>query len=204
LQKALLDPIECRDALAEIEVRRDTARRLEGKGGLGPRYSVISGNIIAESMPIIGEVWQRAHAAVEEFAGMRLEPFSDPMRRARVQMYDGIDDGFRWHFDGHPFVSVVTLENANGGVTELVPPLVSALVRPLFYPAYALPQIFSILPRTTVEAGAGDALIFMGRRMLHRGRSRGAGRRTVLVFAFDVRGARLPRWRNWIARWANY
>jgi hypothetical protein len=195
---------ECRALLAEIDEHRRTLRRIDGKGGLGPRYSVIGGDRIAASMPRVADAGRRCAAAVAELAGTAIEPFADPVRRARVQTYEEREDGFRWHFDGHQFAAVVTLQNDSEGVTELISPRLSTLVRPLFYPLYAVPQLFSLLPKSTFAAAAGDALFFSGRRHLHRGRSRIAGARTVLVFAFDVAGARPSRIRNWVARWANY
>ena len=202
--RQFLSSDERRALLAEIAEHRRTLRRIDGKAGLGPRYSVIGGDVIAASMPLVAEAGRRCAAMVAELAGAPVEPFADPVRRARVQTYEEREDGFRWHFDGHLYAAVVTLQNESEGVTELISPRLSTLVRPLFYPLYAVPQVFSLLPRATFAAEAGDALFFSGRRHLHRGRSRIAGVRTVLVFAFDVAGARPSRVRNWIARWANY
>ncbi|MEO8378731.1 MAG: hypothetical protein ABI779_03610 [Acidobacteriota bacterium] len=202
--RALLSAAERVALLAEIAAHRDRMRHLAGKGGLGPRYGVIGGDVIAQSMPLVAEVGRRARELAEQFAGLPLEPFHDPVRRARVQTYLAREDGFRWHFDGHPFVVLVTLENESEGVTELVGRWLSTLVRPLFYPAYAVPWIFSALPRRAVACAAGEALIFSGRQHLHRGRSRRDGRRTILVFAFDLPGTRPSRLRNLFARWVNY
>jgi hypothetical protein len=194
-----------RDAiLGEIAEHRPDLRRVEGKVGLGPRYSVIPGDVIAARLPRVLALGERVRARAEEFAGAPIAFFSDPVRRMRVQIYDDVDEGFRWHFDGHPFAAVVTLENGNGGVTEIVGPRLSALVRPLFYLAYPFPQLVSLLPRSAVEGRAGDVLLLRGRTVLHRGRSRRTGRRIVLVFAFDYPDAAPSRIANWFARWANY
>jgi hypothetical protein len=202
--RAFVSPEERRAVLEEIDAHRDRLRRSEGKGGLGPRYGVIAGDVIAASMPCVAEVGVRAQALVEEYASAQLEPFRDLIRRARVQTYLAREDGFRWHFDGHPFVALVTLENESAGVTELISRRQSSLARPFFYPAYATPWIFSLLPRQSVSSAGGDALVFSGRESLHRGRSAHAGRRTILVFAFDHPGARPSRVKNLFARWANY
>jgi len=195
---------DVRELLAEIESRGDVLRRSHGKGGLGPRYAVLGGDVIDTSMPRVSEAGRRARAIAERYAGVPLEPFRDPVRRARVQTYLGREDGFRWHFDGHAFVVLITLENHSAGVTELIGRRLSALAKPLFYPAYLVPWIFSILPRIPVACSAGDALIFSGRESLHRGRSHHPGRRTILVFAFDPPGTRPSKLRNLFARWVNY
>lgn len=190
--------------LDEIATQSAHARRVDGRAGIGPRYAVLGGDVVAASLPHVAEIGARVRELVSEFASARVEPFQDPVRRVRVQTYTEREDGFRWHFDGHQYVALVTLENESAGVTELIAPRTSSLVRPLFYPAYAVPQIFSLLPRTAVSMEAGDALIFSGSRSLHRGRSRISGRRTVLVYAFDVVGTRRSGVRNWIARRLNY
>lgn len=194
-----------RDAiLREISDHRPDLRRVEGKIGLGPRYSVIPGDVIAARLPAVAALGERVRLAAEEFAAAPIAFFGDPVRRMRVQVYDNVDEGFRWHFDGHPFAAVVTLENGNGGVTEIIGPRLSRLVRPLFYLAYPFPQLVSLLPRSAVEGQARDVLLLRGRRVLHRGRSRRSGRRIVLVFAFDYPDAAPSRISNWFARWANY
>ncbi|HEV7919507.1 MAG TPA: hypothetical protein VGR02_01825 [Thermoanaerobaculia bacterium] len=190
--------------LAEVAEHRPDLRRVEGKVGLGPRYSVIPGDVIAASLPGVAALGERVRQAAEAFAGAPVAFFGDPVRRMRVQVYDDVDEGFRWHFDGHPFAAVVTLENGNDGVTEIIGPRLSALVRPLFYLAYPFPQLVSLLPRLAVEGRARDVLLLRGRTVLHRGRSRRTGRRIVLVFAFDYPDAAPSRISNWFARWANY
>jgi hypothetical protein len=199
-----IGPDERRAVLAEIETRSAHARRVNGRGGIGPRYAVLGGDEVVSSLPLVAAIGARVRAVVGEFAAAPVEPFHDPVRRVRVQIYTEPEDGFRWHFDGHQYVALVTLENGSDGVTELIAPRTSTLVRPFFYPAYAFPQIFSVLPRTSVTMEAGDALVFSGSRSLHRGRSRTAGRRTVLVYAFDVEGTKRSGARNWIARRLNY
>jgi hypothetical protein len=195
---------ERQEVLAELAAAADEMRRIDGRAGIGPRYAVIGGDGITASLPRVAAIGARVRSLVESFAGAPLEPFHDPIRRARVQTYTEPEDGFRWHFDGHEFVALVTIENHSNGVTELIAPRLSSLVRPLFYPAYAVPQLFSLLPRSAVSMEAGDALLFSGSGSLHRGRSRMAGRRTILVFAFDRVGAKRSRFRNWIARSLNY
>jgi hypothetical protein len=197
-------PEERKRVLAEIGTCADELRRVDGRGGIGPRYSVLGGDVIRASLPGVVAIGERVREALAQYAGAPVEPLEDRVRNSRVQIYTEREDGFRWHFDGHDYAAVVTLENDSGGVTELIPAGLSRMVRPLFYPAYALPQIFSLLPRRAVAAEAGDALLFTGSRYLHRGRSRGAGRRTILVFAFDHAGRRRSAFRKWLARRVNY
>ena len=87
----------------------------------------------------------------------------------RVQVYERRDHGFRWHFDGHPYVALVTLENTNQGQTQFISAGLSRWLRFLLYPLYAFPQIFSLFPRSTVETRPGDLLVMRGGRVLHRG-----------------------------------
>lgn len=190
--------------LAEVAAHQPELRRVDGKIGLGPRYSVIPGDVIATDLPHVLALAERVRLAAAEFAGEPLAFFGDPVRRMRVQIYDDVDEGFRWHFDGHPYAAVVTLENGNGGVTELIGPRLSRLVRPLFYLAYPFPQLVSLLPRSAIEGQARDVLLLRGRTILHRGRSQRKGRRIVLVFAFDYPDTEPSRIGNWFARWANY
>ncbi|HJQ38282.1 MAG TPA: hypothetical protein VKB93_14185 [Thermoanaerobaculia bacterium] len=194
-----------RTALLDDIARHDAAfRRVDGKHGIGPRYSVIDGTVIAERIPSIAALAERIRPIAEDLGGMPLALFGDATRRMRVQRYDAREDGFRWHFDGHALAAVVTLENESEGVTELVDARVSRFVKPLFYAAYAAPQLASLLPRHSVKAKGGDVLVLRGRQSLHRGRSQRPGRRTILVFAYDRPGARPARWRNLFAKLVNY
>ncbi len=190
--------------LADIASHAAAFRRVDGRRGVGPRYSVIDGEFIAARMPSIVALGERLRPLAEELEGMQLAPFADARRCMRVQRYDHREDGFRWHFDGHPLAAVVTLENESEGVTDIVGAAVSLVIKPLFYAAYALPQLASLLPRRSVSMRAGDVLMLRGRETLHRGRSQRDGRRTILVFAYDRPDARPARWRNMFARFVNY
>jgi hypothetical protein len=190
--------------LDDIDRHAAAFRRVDGKRGIGPRYSVIDGTFIAERIPSIAALAERIRPIAEDLGRMPLALFGDAARCMRVQRYDAAEDGFRWHFDGHALAAVVTLENESEGVTELVDARVSGLVKPLFYGAYAAPQLASLLPRRSVTMSGGDVLVFRGRNSLHRGRSLRAGRRTILVFAYDRPGARPGRWRNVLAKLVNY
>jgi hypothetical protein len=197
---------ECEHAaiLDEIARHRAAMRHTRGAGGFGPRYSVIGGDVVAAELPSVAALAERIRGEVEAFAGAPVAHFADPVRRMRVQCYEDVREGFRWHFDGHPYAAVVTLENDAGGVTELLSERVSRFVRPLFYLAYPFPQVLSLFPRKSIESKPRDVLLLRGRQSLHRGRSTRAGRRTILVFAYDVPGARQPAWRNRLAKLVNY
>jgi len=190
--------------LAEVEQHRASWRKTAGAAGFGPRYSVISGDIITASLPHVHALAERLRAEIEAFGGTKVSLFGDPVRRMRVQCYEDIEEGFRWHFDGHPFAAVVTLQNDTSGVTEIVDARISRLIRPLFYLTYPFPRIFSVLPCKAVESRPRDVLLLRGRRVLHRGRSQHAGSRTILVFAYDAPDAKPSRIVNWFARTVNY
>jgi hypothetical protein len=179
---------------------------IHGKKGLGPRYRVIDGDQIRARMPAIESLGQeRVRPLVEHFAGEPLGAFASPRRAQRVQIYSRRDQGFRWHRDGHPYVALVTLENANAGQTQFISPGLSRLLRYLIYPLYPLPQLFSLAPRSAVTCREGDLLIMRGRLTIHRGVTLAeTGRRILFVYAFDRAGQKPSPLRDLIARKLNY
>ena len=179
---------------------------VHGKGGLGPRYRVIDGDQIAARLPEIAALGsERVCPLALDFAGVPVAPLTSSKRAMRVQSYERKEHGFRWHFDGHDYVALVTLENGNEGQTHFLSRGLSRILRFLLYPLYPFPQIFSIFPYRVVTAGPGDLLIMRGAKVLHRGVS-GAetGRRVLLAFTFDPAGKRANRFRDAIARRLNY
>lgn len=191
---------------ALVAAKADRFIPVNGKAGLGPRYRVLDGEQIAAHAPAIVDLGQRrVRPVVERFAGRSLA-FLDSSRRAlRVQTYSQRGDGFRWHFDGHPFVALLTLENHNRGATEFLSVRLSRWLRPAFYALYPLPQVFSLFPRQTVEARPGDLLVMRGRKALHRGVTRGDGKeRTVVAYTFADPEHRPNPLHDWIARRLNY
>ncbi len=165
---------------------------------------MIPGDVVAASLPRVRQLGERLLTEIEAFAGRPLELFSDPIRRMRVQLYEDVREGFRWHFDGHPYAAVVTLRNEAAGVTEVVSERLSRIVRPFFYLTYPFPGIFSALPCQSVVAKERDVLLIRGSVALHRGRSTRPGCRIILVFAYDFPGATPSRLSNWFARRVNY
>ena len=190
--------------LDEIRTHASSLRRTAGAAGFGPRYSVIDGETIAASMPLVASIGARLVPLVGGFARHEVKPLGDPVRWGRVQVYDDPSEGFRWHFDGHDFAAVVTLENEAGGGTEIVARGLSRIVQPFFYALYMLHRLFSILPSRQICGAPGDLLLMRGRDLLHRGRQREAGRRIVLVFAFDTPGHEVSPIRARFARLVNY
>ena len=200
-------------AEAETTAFRDLVERndslfaeVQGKGGLGPRYRVIDGDQIVAHLPAIAELGDRkVRPLAEDFAGQRLAPLASSKRAMRVQAYARKEHGFRWHFDGHDFVALVTLENGNEGQTHFISRRLSRWLRFLLYPLYPFPQIFSALPYEVVTARPGDLLVMRGAQILHRGVSRSdSGRRVLFAFTFDPVGKRANRFRDAIARRLNY
>jgi hypothetical protein len=179
---------------------------VDGRGGLGPKYRVIDGDQIVASLPAVAELGAaRVRPLAEAFAGRPLAPLASSKRAMRVQSYVRREHGFRWHFDGHDYVALVTLENANEGQTHFMSLLLSRLLRFVLYPLYPFPQLLSVFPYAVVTARPGDLLIMRGARILHRGVSRSeAGRRVLLAFTFDPQGKKANRLRDFVARRLNY
>jgi hypothetical protein len=189
-----------------VEGRQDLFTEVHGKGGLGPKYRVIDGDRILAELPAIAELGdRRVRPLAEDFAGHSLAPLASSKRAMRVQTYARREHGFRWHFDGHSYVALVTLENGNQGQTHFLSARLSWWSRFLLYPLYPVPQVFSLLPRTEVTAQPGDLVVMRGARILHRGVSRREdGRRTLLAFTYDLPGKRANPFRDAIARRLNY
>ena len=189
-----------------VERHDDLYVEVQGKGGLGPRYRVIDGDRIADRLPEIAALGlDRVRPLAEDFAGRSLAPLSSSKRALRVQSYERAEHGFRWHFDGHDYVALVTLENGNEGQTHFLSHTLSRMLRPFLYALYPFPQVFSIFPYASVTALPGDLLVMRGAKILHRGVSRSeSGRRVLFAFTFDPVGKRANRLRDAIARRLNY
>lgn len=189
-----------------VEAHANLFTEVHGKGGLGPKYRVVDGDQILAALPAIAELGdRRVRPLAEAFAGHPLAPLASSKRAMRVQTYARREHGFRWHFDGHAYVALVTLENGNEGQTHFLSPRLSWWGRFFLYPLYPVPQVFSWLPHTAVTARPGDLVVMRGARILHRGVSRRAtGRRTLLAFTYDPPGKRANRFRDAVARRLNY
>jgi hypothetical protein len=189
-----------------VAERQDLLTEVHGRGGLGPRYRVIDGDQIHDRLPAVEELGEaRVRPLAEAFAGRPLAPLGSSRRSMRVQVYERRDHGFRWHFDGHPYVVLVTLENTNQGQTQFISPGLSRWLRFLLYPLYAFPQVFSLFPRSTVETRPGDLLVMRGGRVLHRGVTLSdAGERILLAYTYAEPGRKPNPFRDWIARRLNY
>ena len=189
-----------------VAERQDLLTEVHGRGGLGPRYRVIDGDQIHACLPAVEELGEtRVRPLAEAFAGRPLAPLGSSRRAMRVQVYERRDHGFRWHFDGHPYVALVTLENTNEGQTQFISPGLSRWLRFLLYPLYAFPQVFSLFPRSTVETRPGDLLVMRGGRVLHRGVTLSdAGERILLAYTYAEPGRKPNPFRDWIARRLNY
>lgn len=189
-----------------VEDRRSLFTEVHGRGGLGPRYRVIDGDQIHAHLPEVEDFGDRkVRPLAESFAGHSLQPLGSSRRSMRVQSYERRDHGFRWHLDGHSYVALVALENANGGQTQFISPGLTKLLRFLLYPLYAFPQVFSIFPRSSVTMEAGDLLVMRGARVLHRGVTLSdEGERILIAYTYDEVGKKPNPFRDWIARRLNY
>jgi hypothetical protein len=189
-----------------VEDRRSLFTEVHGRGGLGPRYRVIDGDQIHAHLPEVEDFGdRRVRPLAESFAGGSLRPLGSSRRAMRVQSYERRDHGFRWHLDGHSYVALVALENANGGQTQFISPGLTRFLRFLLYPLYAVPQVFSIFPRSAVTLEAGDLLVMRGARVLHRGVTLSdEGERILIAYTYDEPGKKPNPFRDWIARRLNY
>lgn len=189
-----------------VDERQDLFTEVYGRGGLGPRYRVIDGDRIREQLPAIYEFGRdRVGPLAAQFAGQPVDFLGSSRRAMRVQAYERKDHGFRWHFDGHPYVALVTLINTNRGETQFLSPRLSRWLRFALYPLYAFPQLFSLFPRRGVEMQPGDLLIMRGGRNLHRGVTLAdEGERILLAYTFDEPGRKPNPFRDFIAKRLNY
>jgi hypothetical protein len=204
--KAFLPPTDISFYQRLVEDHADLLTEIHGRGGLGPRYKVIDGDVIRAQLPAIETLGQeRVRPLVERFAAEPLSAFASPRRAQRVQIYSRRDEGFRWHRDGHPYVALVTVENGNCGQTQFISPGLSRALRFLIYPLYPLPQLFSLVPHTALTCREGDLLIMRGRVTIHRGVTLAEiGKRILFVYAFDLADHRPSAFRDLIARKLNY
>ncbi len=189
-----------------VEDRRSLFTEVHGRGGLGLFLIVMECYEIYSDLPEVEDFGdRRVRPLAEGFAGHSLQPLGSSRRSMRIQSYERRDHGFRWHLDGHSYVALVALENANGGQTQFISPGLTKLLRFLLYPLYAFPQVFSIFPRSSVTLAAGDLLVMRGARVLHRGITLSdEGERILLAYTYDEPGKKPNPFRDWIARRLNY
>ncbi len=177
-----------------------------GRGGLGPRYRVIDGDQIRSQLPEIANFGEeRVRPIAEEFAQQPLHLFGSSKRAMRIQVYNKKHHGFRWHFDGHSYTTLLCLKNTNRGQTQLISPGLSQVLRFLLYPLYAVPQVFSIMPYQTITLEAGDLYLHRGSRLLHRGVTLDEeGERILVVYGYDELDKKRNPIRDKIARALNF
>lgn len=173
--------------------------------GLGPTYRTLRGEDIHRYLPEIVEFGAtNVQPVVEAFAGRALRSALNRGRAVRVQLFDDASHAFRWHFDTSSVAALLTLHNANATQTQIVAPAWSRRARPIYYPLYWAPGLFSLLPHTAVAAGAGDLLLMHGSRLLHRGVPTAAGGdRLLLVFAYEDPDRRPTPWRDRFNKYLN-
>ena len=201
-----LSPAERARLLAQVNAQRGCLRTMRSRSGLGPRYAVIDGETLAEHLPeLLSLRAQRIIPLLEAACGHAIEPLRSPRRAARVQVYSQLGDGFRWHRDGHEFAAVLTLAVEGDGHTEVIATRPSKLLKHALYPLYALPNLMSLAPSTSIRSRPGDLLLLRGRDAIHRGAPATApGERIVVVYALDRRGRRPRPLQDLVARMLNY
>jgi hypothetical protein len=189
-----------------IDEKYNLFTHTSGLGNLGPRYSVIDGDQIRSQLPELldyGE--ERVRPAVQEFASRPLRLMASTKRSMRIQRYQLRREGFRWHFDGHAYVALLTLKNTLRGETQVVSPKLSSVLRYLPSIFYTVPRLLDLLPHWSVVSRERDLLLMNGSRVLHRGVSLGRhGDRVLLVYAYDETGKTANPILDKIARRINY
>jgi hypothetical protein len=206
--KQFMSPEEVRDFNDLVQGKSVLFKENSGRGGLGPKWRVIDGEQIRSQMPEIetyGE--QRVRPIAEQFAEHPLELIGVGKGAMRIQAYEKKNHGFRWHFDRQPYGALVTLKNTNRGQTHVVSRRLSQFLRVLFYPFFAVPQVFSIVPFEKITMEPGDLLIIRGSLALHRGVTlEEEGERVMMTYFFNEIGKKpfLDPIREKIARRLNF
>lgn len=172
---------------------------------LGPRYRTLGGEEVQRYLPEVAQFGDtHVLPLVEAFAGRPIRSCANRGRAVRVQVFDDPAHEFRWHYDSGTFAALLTLRNTNSTETQIVPAAWSRGVRPIYYPLWWLPNLFSLLPRVALALHAGDLLILRGSQVLHRGVvTAPAGDRLLLVFAYDDVNRRATPWRDRITKYLN-
>lgn len=199
------DPAEVEQLAGAVAREVGRLRQTTGTAGIGPRYWIIGGTEILDHLPELAAFGEaRVRPLLTAFVGRPVVPTAS-RAAIRVQVFEGPSREFRWHFDAHHYAALLTLENGNRTETHVIGPGLSRLLRPVLYPLYWLPQLFSLAPYRRIAMGRGDLLLMRGSDVLHRGIARDpGGRRTLIVWAYRIPGSR-PNWlRGWVARRVNY
>lgn len=186
---------------ALIVAQDDRFVHVRAKAGMNLPYLVLDGHRVGDELTALADGPMRA--AVEASIGAPVELMRDPRRAVRVQRYRK-GHGFKWHLDGGRFGAIFTVENQNGGATEVLSPRASLWLRPAPYLLFPFPRILELAGPRALNADAGDLLVLDGGRIIHRGTNPGDGERIVIAASYDPIGTRRPRVWDWIARQLNY
>lgn len=173
-----------------LREKSDLFVQTSGYGPLGPRYNVIDGDKIRREIPALlsyGE--KRVKPIVEAFASQPVTLTHNSRKAMRIQLYRNKEHNFRWHFDGHPYVALLTLNNTLRGQTHIISTKMSSVLHHLnFTRFYTLPHLLDFIPYQAVTMKERDLLLMRGSDVLHRGVSpEGKGERILLVYGYDVK-----------------
>ena len=169
-------------------------------GELPLKYAVIDGEHIAEFLPQVLDLYERATRLVKKLRRRDIEPLAD--RKVACNINTTQPGGsYRYHYDRNAVTAIVYLNETDGGETECYPnyrlPLATAtpsrlqqtLDRALqnrFVRAVAATQLL-VRPR------AGRLLIMEGNRCLHSVRPVvGETDRVNIIMSYDRPGACFP------------
>jgi hypothetical protein len=116
LVRRFMTPAELMRLRQAIQDRRALFAHTSGLGNLGPKYSVIDGDLIRSNLrELVSYGNRKVTPVVEEFASQPLRSIASSKRAIRVQRYQRKSHGFRWHFDGHSYVPLLNSKNSIRG-----------------------------------------------------------------------------------------
>lgn len=206
LLRQFLTPEETAGWLNRIRSRSELFKAVAAKAGMSLAYNVVDGIAIDAYLPELRELANgRLLQITEETFGLRLEPMKDIKRSLRIQCYRTTREGFKWHLDGGLFSVVLTLENTNGGFTEVLSPEWSRVLFPVPYLLFPFARALQFARPQPLSAGPGDLLVIKGGEVLHRGVTGSeVGERIILGVSYNPVGTKpTPLW-DWFARKLNY
>jgi len=201
-----LSPAETERLSAMVRDRQEKLQAVAAKAKMNLAYHVVNGHELRQSFPDFFELAAgRLLEIATEQAGLPLELMRDPKRAVRIQHYRRKSEGFLWHLDGGEYGALLTLDNTNHGVTEVLSPRLSRWLKPAPYLLFPFQGVLARMRTVKIAAGAGDLLILHGGKVIHRGLiQQDEGERTLLAVSYDRVGKKTSRVWEWIARRLNY
>ena len=166
-------------------------------GGRDLRYSVIDGEAIAASFPIIASLYDEMRDALSVATGREVVPLAAARAAMNVNL-TAPGGEYRWHYDRNALTAIVYLTAVEGGDIELHPRyrlllgrLRHSRLQRFVDRVLQLPLARALAGKPVVVAPAAGRIVAMsGDRCLHSVRCVERGTRIALVFAYDYAGAK--------------